>query len=206
MSNQYKTNIFKILNDTQTVRIYLKSNLCAYVDLADWDKVKGMRWLYHRCKGRTPFVYTIINNRRVTLQRFLFEPTKSERIIFLNSNVLDARRCNVGKIVLNYGNKFEILKNDRVVKVHLDYGQFTYVDMEDWKRLGRYSWGVHNIPNKPQKYVRTVVYMANGTQRCLLMHRMIMAAKTRKMIIHVDSDNFNNRRNNLTVYKSKTQS
>ncbi len=201
----FKQNSFKIIDDGKTVSIFLKSNLCAYVDLDDWNNnLKSHRWYYYRDRRGRRGVFTYLNKSKVFIQTMLLKPVKYERVIHLNSNKLDNRRTNLGKISLNHRNKFKILDDRKTVKVELNYGYYTYVDLDIWKKLYKYTWGVHHIPTKPDfKYVRTVVKMANGKQKCMLMHRLVFGARIREEVIHIDSDNFNNRKSNLTSVKGR---
>lgn len=95
-------------------------------------------------------------------------------------------------------NKFEILEDNFTVKVLLNDNYHALVDLPDWEIIKKYYWNIHKIPTRPQMYIRTVI-RNNGKQSCILMHRMITNAEKINNIIHKDSNNFNNKRNNLEV-------
>ncbi len=80
--------------------------------------------------------------------------------------------------------------------IPLTQGQFAIVDAGDFDWLSQWKWHADWNPRKKQWSARTNVTEADGRQRGIRMHRMIMGDAVR-MVDHIDGNTLNNCRSNL---------
>jgi len=79
-------------------------------------------------------------------------------------------------------------------KIPLSKGRYALVDLDDARRLGKYSWyyGFRGYAMRSKK-------MPSGTRKTVSMHREILGAKDHEEVDHINGDRLDNRRSNLRV-------
>lgn len=80
-------------------------------------------------------------------------------------------------------------------------GHEILVSDEDFDYLSQFSWSVTPPPstNPRSFYARAKLRDGKGGSRAVLMHRLILADKSRRPIDHIDHNGLNNQRENLRI-------
>jgi hypothetical protein len=84
-------------------------------------------------------------------------------------------------------------------QIALTQGQFAKVDDADYDFLNKYKWTLSRSYHGGTSYAKKNITLVNGKQKCVQMHRMILATKSGLEIDHIDGDGLNNQRSNLRI-------
>lgn len=84
------------------------------------------------------------------------------------------------------------------MEVHLTNGGVALADDSDADLIGRHRWRRVRSKKSTTDYAATTVRTVNG-KRLLLMHRLILAAKTGQIVDHANYDGLDNRRLNIRI-------
>lgn len=82
-------------------------------------------------------------------------------------------------------------------EILLTQGQKALVDDADYERLSKFNWCVFR--RKGTFYAMRGLWLGEGKQRTLLMHRAILGLRSNQKVDHVDGNGLNNTRSNLRV-------
>lgn len=76
-------------------------------------------------------------------------------------------------------------------------GKFAIVDDVDYELVSKFTWRL-SVPHRSNKqYVQSRIY-ANGSEKCVLIHRLILGVNDPAVFVdHKDLDTLNNSRSNL---------
>jgi len=73
-------------------------------------------------------------------------------------------------------------------------GQKIIVDNEDFELLSKYKW---HLVGEKRNYVAASLFRKGQSPKNLLIHRLIMNAKSGQIVDHVNGNRFDNRKENL---------
>lgn len=79
-------------------------------------------------------------------------------------------------------------------KILLTQGQIALIDDQDLELINQYKWCAHFKPKK-NGGIYTAVHSSKS--KTILMHRLIMNAKEKTIVDHIDRNPLNNQRSNL---------
>lgn len=92
-----------------------------------------------------------------------------------------------------------------VKQIPLTQGKFTIVDDEDYSDVSKHKWLYHK--SSGGYALRTVCEKGNSKNRqTVILHRVIMRAKTGEQVDHINNDSLDNRRCNLRITTSSGNS
>lgn len=80
--------------------------------------------------------------------------------------------------------------------IHLDKGQSTKVDDEDYEELIKYSWHAHWCKGTGTFYVYGGIYI-DGKRKSVQMHRFILKSKKNDVVDHKNHDTLDNQKSNI---------
>jgi len=88
-------------------------------------------------------------------------------------------------------------------QIPLTQGKFALVDDEDFEYLNQWKW--HTSTNGLTMYATGHEPKANGVQKTIIMHRLIMGLKHGDGLVidHINHDGLDNRRSNLRICTQK---
>jgi HNH endonuclease len=82
--------------------------------------------------------------------------------------------------------------------IPLTQGKVALVDDEDFNQLNQWKWHVSRDGSGKKFYALRYAYIT-GKRVTVHMHRLIMNAKEKLEVDHIDGDGLNNQRNNLRL-------
>lgn len=84
--------------------------------------------------------------------------------------------------------------------IKLTQGKNTIVDNEDYKKYNQFKWCAAKMNNI---FYAERADSSTGKRKIILLHRVIMNAKTKKQIDHINGNTLDNRKNNLRFCTQK---
>jgi len=86
------------------------------------------------------------------------------------------------------------------MEIRLTQDKTTFIDDADWPLISSYKWHAKRDVSTGRFYACTKVFNPEtGKHRRIIMHRLIMDAKSGELVDHIDRDGLNNRRSNLRI-------
>jgi len=86
-----------------------------------------------------------------------------------------------------------------VKEIELSKGQHALVDEVDFEWLNQWKWSASVQTGGGEKYRAVRVFVRDGKQKSMLMHRAILQAPPHMLVDHINRNPLDNRRENLRL-------